>query len=83
MRRTTLALALLIGATGCATQSPNDTGICIGQRSDIARLRAALEAHPETPDAVGEAATDTVIGHEAACPHPSRAYPVHSPPPRG
>lgn len=34
----------------------------------VANLRTALEAHPETPAPVGEAATDVVIGFEGGCP---------------
>ena len=60
-------LMALIGVSACAGQSATDAGVCIGQRADIAKLRAALDAHPETPSAVGEAAVDVVIGQEAGC----------------
>jgi hypothetical protein len=33
----------------------------------VAALRRQLLAHPETPDAVGDAGADVVIGFEAAC----------------
>ena len=36
-------------------------------KSCLTELRAGLEGHPETPDAVGEPATDAVLGHEAGC----------------
>jgi hypothetical protein len=67
MHRRMLVLVLAIGVSGCTGQGATDAGICIGLGRDIARLRTALETHPETPDAVGEAATDVVIGHEAGC----------------
>ena len=60
-------LMALIGVSACAGQSATDAGVCIGQRADIAKLRAALEAYEETPDAVGDAAVDVVIGFEAGC----------------
>lgn len=59
-----------IGVSACAGPSTTDPGLCLGQRADVARLRAALEAHADTPDAVGEAATDVVIGFEAGCGSP-------------
>lgn len=65
MAKTLLLLAVL-GVTACVKPA-SDAGMCLGQREDIARLRAALEANPDTPDAVGEAATNVVIGHEAGC----------------
>lgn len=59
-------LAAVLGLTACAPAA-NDAGICAGLSATTAELRAALEAHPETPDAVGEAGTDVVIGLEAGC----------------
>jgi hypothetical protein len=53
------------GMTACT--KPADEGLCRGLREPVAQLRAALEAHPETSDAVGEAGADTVIGFEAGC----------------
>lgn len=67
MRKIVLAMLAAIGVSACAGPSATDPGLCLGQRADVARLRAALEAHADTPDAVGEAATDVVIGFEAGC----------------
>ena len=55
----------LIGATGCSVSV--DALCTSGLPDDAARLRAGMEAHPETPDAVGEPATDIVLGVEGAC----------------
>lgn len=55
----------LAGLTGCAA---SDAAFCGATYTRvIADLRAGLLAHPETPDAVGEPATDAVLGHEAGC----------------
>ena len=66
MLRTALALVALIGLTGCVKPA-TDAGLCLAQRGDMARLAAGLRAHPETPDAVGEPATDLVVGYRGAC----------------
>lgn len=42
--------------------------MCTPLRPYVVQLRASLEAHPETPDAVGEAGADVVIGFESGCP---------------
>lgn len=61
-----LVLTAALGLTGCvATVSP--TGICAGLQRPVADLRGALEANPDTPQAVGEAGTDVVLGFEAGC----------------
>jgi hypothetical protein len=66
MRSRILALVALAGLTGCV-KPISDTGVCLGLARDVAALRAALVRHPETPDAVGEAGTDVVIGFGAGC----------------
>ena len=66
MRKRLLTLAGALGMTGCG-MTATDEGMCIAQRADMERLRAALLAHPETPDAVGEAGADVVIGFRAGC----------------
>lgn len=65
MQSKALTLAALFGMTGCAI--PNDAGICAAISPHVAELRTALLAHPETPDDVGEAGADVVIGIEAGC----------------
>lgn len=52
--------------TACVT-TPSEPGLCIGLRNDVAALRTALLDNPETPDAVGEAGTEVVIGFQAGC----------------
>lgn len=55
-----------LGLSGCGATS--DAAFCGEDYTTvIAELRGGLEAHPETPDAVGEPATDAVLGHEAGC----------------
>ena len=60
-------MAAAIGATGCAPRVGTDA-LCAPLRPYVANLRTALEAHPETPDPVGEAGADVVIGYEGGCP---------------
>ena len=58
-------MAALTGLTGCAA---SDAAFCADTYTGvIERLRAGLEAHPETHADVGEPATDAVLGHEAGC----------------
>lgn len=61
-----IGLLLAIGLTGCA-EIVSPIGVCGGLARPVAELRGALEAHPETPGAVGEAGTDVVLGYEAGC----------------
>lgn len=61
-----LPLVALLGATGCVTPA-TDAGLCLGLKADVADLRRALESHPETPDPVGEAGAEVVIGFEGGC----------------
>ena len=63
--RSIIALAL-IGLSGCVATS--DAAFCGPDYTRAVQgLRAGLEQHPETPDAVGEPGTDVVLGHEAGC----------------
>lgn len=63
--RSIIALALT-GLAGCAGVS--DAAFCGPDYTRaVQKLRAGLEQHPETPDAVGEPGTDVVLGHEAGC----------------
>lgn len=55
----------LLGTTGCVTATSE--GVCLGLLPDVAALEKALLANPQTPDAVGEAGTDVVIGFGAGC----------------
>jgi hypothetical protein len=66
MRSRILGLLALTGASGCVTVASPDA-VCEGLRSPVASLEHALLAHPETPDPVGEAGTDVVIGYDAGC----------------
>ena len=66
MRWWILGLTAAIGVTGCAPRVETDA-LCAPLRPYVANLRTALEAHPETPHAVGEAGTDVVIGYEGGC----------------
>ena len=59
-------LAAAIGLTGCAVPV-SDSAICAGLGNHVSDLRRGLEGHPETPDAVGEPATNVVLGFEAGC----------------
>lgn len=60
-----LLLLSCLGVSACV--NPNDAGICVASEEDVATLRKELENHPETPDAVGEAGTEVVMGLEGAC----------------
>ncbi|MBB95566.1 MAG: hypothetical protein CML68_13375 [Rhodobacteraceae bacterium] len=62
-----LIVLAFLGLSACA--APIDQGaLCGALRGPVTALRGALEAHEaETPEAVGEAATDAVIIAEAGC----------------
>jgi hypothetical protein len=64
-----LTVACLAGTTACAPQTRLGAtdAVCAPLAPYVAALRRELLAHPETPNAVGEAGTDVVIGFEAAC----------------
>ena len=66
MRLTIAALAVVAGTTGCSAPAV-DSGLCRALARPVQELRAALEGHPKTPEAVGEAGADVVIGIEAGC----------------
>lgn len=57
-------LVAALGLTGCAAIQ-SDAALC--QALPVEALATALLAHPETPDPVGEAGTDVVIGWRAGC----------------
>lgn len=61
-----LIILSVIGLTGCAERATT-SGLCIGLRPSVADLRSALLDNPQTPEAVGEAGTDVVIGFNAGC----------------
>lgn len=67
MRWSVPALALA-GMTACAPIPASvEAGLCIGLGPHVSALERALLAHPETPQPVGEAGTDVVIGYDAGC----------------
>lgn len=55
-------LALILALAQCGHVSPLGDGM----EQRVRALDEALSAHPETPDAVGEAATDLVIFWDGA-----------------
>lgn len=62
----TLILLTVVGLTGCST-AVSDVALCSGLKRPVAALRGALMAHPDTPQAVGEAGTRVVLLTEAGC----------------
>lgn len=62
----TLILALALGIAACSP-TVSDVAICNGLKRPVADLRAALTAHPEAPQPVGEAGTVVVLKTEAGC----------------
>lgn len=61
-----IILMAALGTSGCVA-TVSQPGICAGLKRPVADLRAGLERHPDTPQAVGEAGTDVVLGFEAGC----------------
>jgi hypothetical protein len=61
-----LLIVIALGLTGCVRPAP-DSAVCAGLDRPVADLRRALVAHPATPEPVGEAGTDVVLGFEAGC----------------
>ena len=59
-----LAALALTGMSGCVSPT-SGSGLCAAL--PVEALASALLAHPETPDAVGEAGADVVIGYRAGC----------------
>ena len=62
-----LLLMAVLGLTACTEPVPSKSGICAGLQRPVGDLRKSLEANPQTPQAVGEAGTDVVLGFEAGC----------------
>lgn len=67
MRWRPLALLAALGMTACQPTPDIEPGVCVGLRPHVSALERALLAHPETPQPVGEAGTDTVIAFDAGC----------------
>lgn len=61
-----LLIVIALGTTGCV-RPVSDSAVCAGLAVPVSDLRRGLEAHPDTPQAVGEAGTDVVLGFEAGC----------------
>jgi len=62
-----IVLTAALGLTAC-TAPVEQSGLCAGLRRPVGVLRAALDRHTDTtPDDLGEAATDVVLGAEAGC----------------
>ena len=60
-------LMAVLGLSACATPV-STSGLCAGLTPPVAALRAALTAYADqTPDPVGEAGTDVVLGFEGGC----------------
>ena len=53
--------------TACAPTVTSDSGLCAGLNRSVRALETALLANPQTPDAVGEAGADVVIGLDGGC----------------
>ena len=61
-----IMLAMATGASGCAgIETVGDRPLAERLACPVAALSDALDAHPETPDAVGQAATTVVIVAQA------------------
>ena len=52
--------------SGCVGAT-SEAGLCAGLRAPVGALEAAMLADSRTPDPVGEAGTDVVIGFNAGC----------------
>ena len=62
-----LIVLACIGLAGCSATA-TDEAMCGALKAPVASLRAGLEANLQnTPDAVGEPATDVVVITEAGC----------------
>lgn len=59
---------ICLGLSACSAPT-SDAAFCTSPefKGAVGDLREGLEAHPETPQAVGEAGTDVVLGYEAGC----------------
>ena len=60
-----LPLVALLGLTACAPTTIS--GVCEASRRDRERLAAALKENPATPNVVGEAGVDLIVGLRAVC----------------
>lgn len=62
-----IALLAVAGLTAC-NQPVSNSGLCAGLSRPVTALRGALIANAaQTPEAVGEAGTDVVLGFNAGC----------------
>lgn len=61
-----LMLVAVIGMTGCVATTT--AGVCEASARDRERLARALTENPATPNDVGEAGVDLIIGLRASCP---------------
>ncbi len=61
-----LGAMALLGVTGCVGAT-SEAGLCAGLRAPVDALEAAMLADSRTPDPVGEAGADVVIGFNAGC----------------
>lgn len=61
-----IAILGLLGVSACMPVASDDA-LCGALGGRIDGLAEALIAHPETPDPVGEAGTDVVLGFEGGC----------------
>lgn len=61
-----LLIPIVLGLTGCV-EPVSEPAICAGLNAPVTELRAALIANPQTPEPVGEAGTDVVLGYNAGC----------------
>ena len=62
-----IILPIALGLTGCSA-TVSTSGLCAGLSRPVGELRGALVSNAaETPEAVGEAGTDVVLGLEAGC----------------
>ena len=69
--RCAVLMALATGMTACSVTAPvSDSALCSRLAGPLAKLSDGLASHPETPDAVGEAATDVVIVGQSGCASP-------------
>ena len=66
LARLCLIISGLSMVSGCASGT-SEAGLCAGLRAPVDALEAAMLADSQTPDPVGEAGTDVVIGFNAGC----------------
>jgi hypothetical protein len=62
-----ILVLIFTGLSGCFAPT-SDAAFCQPRFTQaVTELKEGLLAYPETPDAVGEPATDIVRGHKAGC----------------